>query len=88
MKLSDVIEAGASLMVSRGPYHPDHDCWEAIARGLNDLYPGRHHNAQDLYQQNPWGITPGSDLEHYMRLTCVARLRWGEIIAHLRSYNA
>lgn len=87
MKLSDVIEAGASLMKGRGPYQPHQDCWAAIALGLNDLYPGKNHTAQDLYVNNPWGIKVGSDLEHYLRLVCVARRTWGEVVAHLRAYG-
>jgi hypothetical protein len=85
-RLSDTIEAGARIMGTRGPRYPYMDCWAALAAGLNGQ-PVDNYMVCALYGNNPWGITCGSDLEHWLRLAPVQGYDWATIIGKLREHG-
>lgn len=80
MKLSEALLAGATILKTKGPTWED-DCWDAAALGLGT------ESAAVLYWSNPWGITPGDDLELWLRLVVLYRYRWGQVIKKLQSYG-
>jgi hypothetical protein len=86
VKLSDAIEAGARLLGTPGPLHVV-DCWTAAEAGLSGVVPDTAP-VNTLYWENPWGIRPGSDLEHWLRLTVTFRYRWSDVLRRLRGYGA
>jgi len=87
MKLSEALRAGARLLKTQGPDWELGDCWDALAAGLH----GARQDTQtvnQLYWENPWGITPNSDLEMWLRLVVVHKLRWFDVITRLEKHSA
>lgn len=84
MKLSDAIEKGATILGTRGPSDDD-DCWVAASLGLGGTASA--DVVSDLYWNNPWGITSGSDMEMWLRGTIRECYHWSQVIKKLRAYS-
>ena len=100
MKLSDAIQAGAGLLKTEGPTFALHggvvaldgvsqcaDALTAAQAGLLGRRPTIKEHCQ-FYWVNPWNITPGSDLEMWLRMTAIHGYRWADVIHKLRGYEA
>lgn len=100
MKLSDAIQAGAAVLKTPGPtfmlrggvvaVDGISQCEDALT-GAQCGVLGRRPNIKEhcqFYWDNPWRITPGSDLELWLRMTAIHCYRWADVIAKLRGYGA
>lgn len=100
MKLSDAIQAGAGLLKTDGPtfqlkggvvavdgVSQCNDALTAAQVGILERRPTIREHCQ-FYWDNPWKITPGGDLEMWLRMTAIHGYRWADVIAKLRGYGA
>jgi len=86
MNLSDAIERGAQVLKTPGPTW-DCDCWHALDAGLTGQQPDETR-IRLLYWENPWGVTPGSDLEMWLRGVVREGYHWSAVIKKLRLWGA
>lgn len=86
MRLSDAIEKGAGILCTPGPLFPCDDALVAAQAGELGRAPTIAEQCA-YYWDNPHGIKPGDDLEHWLRLTVIHGYRWSDVISKLRGYG-
>jgi len=86
MKLSEAIQAGATLLKTTGPHFTKGDCLTAAQAGLLGRLP-TEQESNDFYWQNQFNATAFTDLEYWMRMAVIFKYRWADVITKLRRYE-